>query len=406
MNIALIVRRLNVRGGTQRMVAELAGELRRGGHAVTIYTFFYDKEVCYPELFKNFPVVTPDSGHAEQFRRHSIKRGLFSFFRTAFNENRLARNLAHKISPDTDILNPHDQVVYKVAYYFKKEIKSVPSVWMMNDTATKKHSDIRTQEMDPTFHISYIKKKIHALVDWYEARRFVSSQDAIAVLDTRDREWAYKEYGIPTVVVRNGLDVQEFPFVAHEGITGKHITLLTMGILMPHRRFEDSIEAVALLCKKGFDASLSIAGGGLDGPYHAKLQALIEQLDLGDRVHFLGQCTREQVLQKYHDADIFLFVSHLQSWGLAVFEAMSAGLPVIVSETAGASEVLEQGKTAMLVPPYSSEKIADAVGQLADPAVYQRIAKNGRAFVEAHISWERYAKELLEMFLEARKLYL
>ncbi len=405
MNIALVVRRLNVRGGTQRMVAELANDLTRHGHTVKLYTFFYDREVCYPELIKDFPVTVPDQALVERLRGHGAERGFFAFFRTAFNENAVARDLAHRIDPDTDLLNVHDQVVYKVAYYFKKDIKRVPSVWMMNDTATKKHSDIRLMAMDPTLKVSYIKQKIHALVDWYEARHFVSSQDRIAVLDTRDQEWAYKEYGIPTAVVRNGLDVSEFPYTQHEGITGKKIMLFSVGILLPHRRYEDSIEAVALLREKGYDVTFNIVGGNLEGPYHTKLKNLVTKLHVEKEVRFLGNCSHEELLALYRDSHVFLFVSHLQSWGLAVFEAIAAGLPVIVSETSGASEVLENGVTAMIVPPQSPEAIVEAVLALSDKQTYQNIAKAGRTFVEKEISWERYAQGLLGLFAEAKKLY-
>jgi glycosyltransferase involved in cell wall biosynthesis len=60
--------------------------------------------------------------------------------------------------------------------------------------------------------------------------------------------------------------------------------------------------------------------------------------------------------------------------------------------------VLENGTTAMLVPPYSPGSIAQAVETLADAQVYQNMSRAGRKFVEQEISWERYANELLSMF--------
>jgi glycosyltransferase involved in cell wall biosynthesis len=77
-------------------------------------------------------------------------------------------------------------------------------------------------------------------------------------------------------------------------------------------------------------------------------------------------------------------------------------LPVIVSETAGASEVLEDKKTAMIVPPYSPESIAQAAEELVqNPTLYTNISRDGRSFVVKNISWEHYAAQLLELCKDA-----
>ena len=50
MNIAIIIRRLNVKGGAQRQALSLARELKNMGHNVALYTFFYDKDKCFSDL--------------------------------------------------------------------------------------------------------------------------------------------------------------------------------------------------------------------------------------------------------------------------------------------------------------------------------------------------------------------
>ena len=89
----------------------------------------------------------------------------------------------------------------------------------------------------------------------------------------------------------------------------------------------------------------------------------------------------------------------MQTWGLAVFEAMACGLPTIVSNTTGASEVLEHGKNVLLVSPKSPEKIAGKIRRLIDnPFLYKDISKNSIDFVKNSISWQKYTEEMFDVF--------
>jgi len=407
LNIAMLVRRLNVRGGTQRMIAELALKLRDQGHTVVLYTFFYDPEVCYPEILKSFPVIYADKDDVERIRRTSAKRGPLAFLRTYISENRAACNLAKQILPGTDILNPHDPIIYRVVHYYKKLFGKTPSVWMLNDMCTKKASLRRAEQFDESLHPSTPRRAWFWIFDTFEYRRFISDLDIIAFLDERDKGWADEEFPRSTnVVVRNGLNTADFPYVQRTRMKNKRIHMLAVAILLPHRRFEDAIESIALLRERGYDAELSIAGGIGDVAYHEKLHTLVSERGLEQYVHFLGQLGRDELLAAFRNADMFVFPCHFQSWGLIVFEAMASGLPVIISETAGASEVLTKGDTALLVPPFNPEKIADAAAQLYEqPELYEKLSTRGRSFVEANISWDNYAHSMLELFYRALKMH-
>lgn len=406
MNIAIAIRRLNIGGGAQRMVAHAAKKFRDAGHIVTIYTFFYSPEDCYPEILKDFKVVVADEEAVALMKSTSAKRGIAGFIKNFLNENRAARNLAHKIDPATDVFNPHDHLVYRMSRYIKKEVKNIPSVWMLDDMPTKKHSFLRNAQFDASLRLPLAKRLWYWVYDSIESYQFLRFQDSIAVVDTRDKKWAEEAFGRKTVIVRNGLDIQEFPYTPRTGVSGKKIHLFALAILLPHRRFEDCIEATAILRERGFDATLSIAGEAADAGYLKKLQKTVGELQLESSVSFLGKISYQKLLELYATADFFVFPAHLQSWGLVVFEAMASGQPVIVSETSGASEVLHNGETAMIVPPYAPQSIADAAERLAeDAAEYRKVSAQGREFVEKEISWDRYAQELLNLFEDARRNY-
>jgi glycosyltransferase involved in cell wall biosynthesis len=202
-------------------------------------------------------------------------------------------------------------------------------------------------------------------------------------------------------VVQSGLDHAEFPYRPRNGLDPRRpIRILAVGILFPHRRFEDLLIAVRLLKDRGANVSGTIAGDYNPGhPYAKKLQELAVSQGIRERISFAGRVSDAELLRLYQENDIFVFPSHLQSWGLAVFEAMSCGLPVVVSETAGASEVLEHKKTALIIAPKSPEAIAAAITALTeDPRLYRRLSENGRMFVESRLSWPRYADQMLNIF--------
>ena len=230
MKIALIVRRLNVKGGTQRQALSFAQELVRRGHEVTIYTFWYDPASCYEDLCRG--LVVQDLGE------YPAGRNAVADF---FAVRRVARALAARIASDTEFLNPHDQVSFLVAYYYKKRIRNIPSVWMMNDMPTRCWGSWRDREVGGVGPVSLLRRLIHRVLDVHDVRA-ARAQNGIAVLDERDRQWVRDHIGKDAVVVRSGIDLTQFFFRPRE-MRGTPLQLLMSGIFFPHRRFEDGIEA-------------------------------------------------------------------------------------------------------------------------------------------------------------------
>lgn len=400
MKIAIIVPRLNVKGGTQRQAVMLAQELQKKGHDITLYTFRFVKEDCYNNVLNNLRVVSLDA-YDPQWNRSRIR----SFTRRHFfidfvNKNAACRMLAQHIDKDTDILNPHAQLGYRVAYYFKKNIRDIPSVWMMNDMVSKTWGFWRDSRVHPSVRAPWLKRFVYWCVDWYD-KRYILKQNAIVVLDHSNKKWVKEYYGQDARVVRSGLDTEQFRYSKRHPPRHKTVSILMTGILFYHRRYEDAIHALSLLRRRGYDATMSIIGdySTYDGRYHAELVALIERLHVQKYIHFLGRVSDEELERAYHTHDVFLFSNFLQTWGLAPFEAMATGLPVIVSRGAGAHEVLTDAENALLVDAQSPDQIASAIEKLIHtPDLYEQLSKNGREFVEQNITWRKYADSMLAIF--------
>lgn len=399
MKIALIIKRLNTKGGAQRQILKLAHELKKRGHEVALYTFLLDVKNCYEDLFEGLQVVSLPAYRPPSYSTGGIA-GFFSYIRVLRYENSASRELALLVDPHTELLHPHDHVAYRVSIYFKERAKQIPSVWMMNDMPTRMWSFWREKECNAGLRLSFIKKIWYWLIDFYEIHAFIQGQDGIVVVDWRDQKWVKEYFNKNAHVVRTGLDIEQFPYRERIPPQNKKIRLLATGIFLTHRRFEDGIEAAHALKEKGYDAALSIIGNSeADKRYYQKIKNKIKELELENSVFLRGVVTEEDLLASYYDHDIFIFPNHLQSWGLAVFEAMATGMPVIVSKSAGASEVLTDRENAFLIDPKSPKQIADAIAAIIDnPDTYSHLSKNGRDFVEKNISWSRYADQMEDIF--------
>lgn len=403
MKIAMIVRRLDVKGGTQRQALSLANELRRRGHSVKLYAIFYSAERCYADLLTGFEVVALDPSESRAPEYPRLRRlPLGKYLETLLivrHETRTARLLAFRIDRDIDLLNPHDRVAHRVAYFFKKHVRRVPSVWNTNDTHSMRWVVDKMADVDPKFQQPWWKRIVYRIRDWYENWRYIATQDAIVVVDQLNQRAVKKYFGREAIVVRNGPDLAHFSYRERTPPQGS-VRLLTSGIFFPHRRFEDAIQAVKILRSWGVRAELDIIGDpAADPEYAEKLSRLIAELNVREHIHLLGRISEQELIRRYHANDIFLYPHHLQSDGLAPFEALATGMPVVVSRSAGAHEILTDGETGLLINPKDPAGIARAVKKMLDlPALYQKLSQTGASFVRANFSWQRYTDGILKVY--------
>jgi glycosyltransferase involved in cell wall biosynthesis len=133
-------------------------------------------------------------------------------------------------------------------------------------------------------------------------------------------------------------------------------------------------DAVAALARCRTDAHLIVVGGGEVGSYRREADAR----GIGDRVHFVGPVDSPE--NYYAAADLLVLPTRSDPWGIPVIEAMAAGVPVVTTAAAGSASVAERAGAALLVPPRSPERLAEAIGQLlGDPARRREMSERGKA---------------------------
>jgi glycosyltransferase involved in cell wall biosynthesis len=157
-----------------------------------------------------------------------------------------------------------------------------------------------------------------------------------------------------------------------------------LGRLQRGKGHEDVLRAFAELVPRRPEVRLAIVGGailGWEGAYPEELRALASELGLADRVHFAGHQSHPW---EWLDAfDVAVHASTGDSFGLVLVEAMALGKPVVTTATGGSAEVVEDGRSGLLVQPHDAHGLATAIASvLDDPALAARLADGGRERAE------------------------
>ncbi len=164
------------------------------------------------------------------------------------------------------------------------------------------------------------------------------------------------------------------------------------GRLDPEKGLDVLLKAVAEVP----GVNLCIAGSG-DARYVGNLLRLASKLGITDRVEWLGQLADVRPL--FASADIGVIPSLVpESFSLTALEMMSAALPVVASAAGGLCEVVEEGVSAILVPPGRVKPLADAIKRLAsDPALRSSMAAAAKARA-AHFSFDSFYDAITDIY--------
>ncbi|MFO7539691.1 MAG: glycosyltransferase family 1 protein, partial [Chloroflexota bacterium] len=171
--------------------------------------------------------------------------------------------------------------------------------------------------------------------------------------------------------------------------------LLSLGTVQPRKNYQMLIQAFAAIAAD-WPHTLAIAGG--KGWLYEEMMAEVARQKLEGRVRFMGFVDDADLPALYTGADLFLFPSLYEGFGLPLLEAMACGVPVITSNASCLPEVVvdkERGiETAVLLPPHTPQPWSRAMQQLlADTPARERLRRLGRRQA-AQFTWQRSAQQL------------
>lgn len=175
--------------------------------------------------------------------------------------------------------------------------------------------------------------------------------------------------------------------------------LLHVGQSAEYKNVEGILRCLSILVQKGEPVCLVKAGAGLS---RSQWQ-LVSKLNLSGRVVDLGPLPRDRLNRLYHAADMLLFPSWYEGFGLPPLEAMASGLPVIASDRGSLQETA--GDAALRVRPDSPEEMAEAVRRiLSDRKLREDLRVKGPRQA-AQFTWEKTARQTLEVYKSVLACY-
>jgi glycosyltransferase involved in cell wall biosynthesis len=208
-----------------------------------------------------------------------------------------------------------------------------------------------------------------------------------------------------TVTIPLGLDLEpllELPSSAPDyrrelSIGPAEVVIGYVGRMVPIKDLGTLFAAFVRACASHPNLRLLLAG---DGPERAKIDELVSQSHIGDRVACLGWT--EDLPRVYATMDICALSSLNEGTPVALIEAMAAGRAVVATAVGGVPDVVEEGETGLLVPPGDVEAFAAAVLDLAfDVQRRRRMGMAGRQRAAARFSAERLVDDVERMYVSA-----
>jgi glycosyltransferase involved in cell wall biosynthesis len=403
MKIAVLVYRLNGIGGIAKHLLLLSRELVDMGHTVDIYAVEYDPSRCYPELarglnIQSFRAPQPLSG--DMYRVPVGKRMLIylvQLWQAYLDQQRLSAMLPEGYH----IVNPHGDYVEWAAAVYKRRY-GASTVWMCNDfwpPVGGSNSEAGGIEKLK----AWVKKPLVYPFERHDCWA-VRSMDRIVVLSTKVQAQMREHYDVASTVIRTGIVAPPIDLPQTETNPARQFQLLTVCALMPRRRIEDVLEALALLKAAKQKFHYTVVGQADHTPsYTSFLQSEVTRLDLEDCVSFTGEVSDKALITYFQACDAFVWpADEAQSWGMACMEAMACGKPVLVSRANGLAEVLHNEQDALLFDSRNLQQLADAILRIAsDQPLWNRVATQGQNLVREQFSWRRNAESMLRVFSEA-----
>lgn len=193
-------------------------------------------------------------------------------------------------------------------------------------------------------------------------------------------------------VVPNTYDETRFRYVERPPGTGRTVRFVSTGSLVPVKGHDILIEAFAQAVRRGLDATLDIVG---EGPERVRLERMIAERGLRERVRLLGRLTGDALIRALEQADAFVLASRREGFGVAIIEAMATGLPVVVTNAGGPSDIVTGEGMGVLVAPGDAGAFADAMVRVA-----HAIDAFDREAIARSIG-DRYARERIGAMLVA-----
>ncbi len=363
-------------GGIARVVHDLSKRLIKDGHDVYVITY-KEGNVPYYENDKGVNVYRVDN--------YMINPNNFIDWIMQLNFNMIAKaNELIANGEKFDVIHAHDWLVAYAAKTLKNSY-NMPLVSTIHATEAGRnggiHDEVQRYINDTEWMLTYESSEVIVNSKFMKndiQRLFGLPYEKINVIPN----------GINTTLY-SGVE-RDYEFRRQYASDNEKI-ILFMGRLVYEKGVQHLISAMPKILDNYHDAKLIIAGKGgmLD-----ELKAQVEAMGLSQKVYFTGYLNAKQVSKMYKCADVSVFPSTYEPFGIVALEAMLAGVPTVVSDVGGLNEIVEHGVDGMKSYAGNSNSLADSILTLLfDHQLCDNIVKKARTKVKNEYNWAKIAQD-------------
>lgn len=270
----------------------------------------------------------------------------------------------------------------------------VPQVVTIHDTLLQEH----------VLHDKYFDRLFHNIVSPFWVRRYAKSVVSVSGFSSQRIQTVFSCEASRVRVIHNGASLPGRPWrdkeQAREQMRGKGFVgrpyVLSLGAESPWKNSEGTIRAFALVSRKNPDVDFVLAG--VQKRAREPLLHLREQLGLEGRLRILDFLEAADRDALYQGAEVFVYPSLFEGFGLPPLEAMALGTPVVASDAASIPEVV--GEAALLTDASDPSSLAQSIlAVLGDPDLARGLVAAGRGNIE-RFKWEDSARAHRDLFKE------
>ena len=364
-------------GGIARVVHDLSKRLIKDGHEVTVVTYRDNTNV--PEYDHD------KGGNVSRVDTYMIHRNncIDWIMQLNFNLVSKATEIINK-EGGFDVIHAHDWLVTYAAKTLKNAY-NIPIVATIHATEAGRNSGIHDETQ------RYINDTEWLLT--YEATEVIVNSNFM-------KNDIHRLFGLPFEkinVIPNGINLSNFTGIERDydfrrlyAMDNEKIIVYVV-ILVYVKGIQHLIAAMPKILSNYHDAKLIIAGrGGMMD----ELKAEARNLGLGNKVYFTGYLDSKQVQKMYKCADVAVFPSTYEPFGIVALEAMLAGVPTVVSDVGGLNEIVNHGVDGMKSYAGNPNSIADSVTALLyDHQLAANVSKKAKQKVKEQFNWEKIAQD-------------
>lgn len=181
--------------------------------------------------------------------------------------------------------------------------------------------------------------------------------------------------------------------------------LLYVGKIEARRNVYFLAELFERLLAKNDHLELVIVGSGEPDYVKPFLERIKKWTDEG-RIRYIPKATQKELAPVYRNANLFVFPSNYEIFGMVLLEALYFGLPVVSSQNGGASVLLRNGENGYMLEGFDLSVWEEKILQIAgNRELYEKMKKDAHDTVEQHFLWDKLADRFLAGYEEARRLY-